>query len=1263
MVRPSAEDFILRCPGIAEEFIQEHLERLPPDYFERFSPDEIAAHIQRLSKLSHQNPVELIIARHETGETECTVLAFDYPFEFSLLTGTLSSVGFDIESGDIFTYERSTPSQMSRRRFDASSSGIKPPSSSPRRIIDRFAGTCDSPLPPEIWTNELTRRIRHVLELLEEQSEESFRKAKQQVNEWVTERLAAASPSPLPVLYPVQVEISNAERRHTELKVIGQDTPAFLYSLSTALSLHGVSIENVRIRTIHGRVEDVIAFTDLKGAPITDVRVLDCIKLSVLLTKQFTYFLDRAPDPFAALSRFEQLIQDAGRLPESNRWMEALSNPRAMQDLARLLGTSDFLWEDFIRLQYESLLPVLEPHIRDKPILQPIETLPQRLEDALQGVTDFEALKQRLNAFKDRELFLIDLDHILSETQDFRLLATRLTALAECVVRKASSIVYDHLRRRYGTPRTVAGIETPYAVFGLGKFGGVAMGYASDIELLFVFSDHGSTDGSQKIENAEFFSLLARETARFITAKREGIFHVDLRLRPYGESGPLACSLETFCRYYGPAGEAHSYERLALVRLRAVGGDKALGEQLERLRDEFIYEAPQAIRIQDLQALRQRQITEKMLPGVYNAKFSPGALVDVEYTVQVLQVLSAREIPALRTPRIHEALDQLKLSGIVSEAEHRSLVAAYDFLRRLINGLRMLRGSAQDLYLPRVESEEFVHLARRMGYARGPALTPEQQLFIDFETHTASVRAFVEKHLGRKSLPAQDVGNVADLLLSESPKWPTIEHVLKKLGFRNIRRAITNLQNMARPDAVKDDFVRLAVLACDLLRREPDPDMALNNWERFVTSLADRLHHYRQMLAQPKRLELLLAIFSRSQYLSDRLARHPEWLDWITSPEVILRASSRVETARRLHEMLAGATSSEDWACRLNLFRQKELLKIGTRDICLRVSTRDVMTDITFMAESMIAAALQRAREEVASDPRYASSLRAESLRFCILAFGKLGGEELNYSSDVDLLAVYEHSATASDEAMAAASAIMEKTRRLLTMHTDEGYAFRVDLRLRPYGRAGELVYTIQALEKYYRESASWWEVQALLKLRPIAGELDVGGRLLSRLRPALLEQKSPREIATYIIQLRDLATGRITGRDRRSNVKVGVGGIRDIEFLVQGLQLMHAHKHPELLQASTLNALLALANVGVLPCSVAETLCDDYVFLRRVEHYLQILEDRQIHTIPESVEELDALAKRLYGPQGSASAFSAELGQRQQRVRELFLKHLNTNI
>lgn len=1257
-MKPPIETLKALCPEVEAKFIRDHLLRLDDEYFERFDVREVAAHVRGLARLSPEHPLEMTVSLSEDGGVDCTVMAFDYPFEFSLITGVLFSMGFSVQSGDIFTYGRvAEPPGPARRPRADRARGTE--ASRRRRIIDRLSGRIENPRFFHEWSAHLRARMQEIIGLLERGDAESVGRAKQRVNEWVTERLAESQVASPPVLYPVQVRIENDGGPFTRLHVVGQDTPAFLYSLSTALSLHGISIEHVRIRTIAGRVEDEVDFVDPAGRPIRDPLLLDRIKLSVLFTKQFTYFLDKAPDPFTALSRFEQMVQDTWDLPARGRWQEALADPSTMRDLARLLGASDFLWEDFIRLQYESLLPILRPHVEGRAFSTPPEVLGERLREKLAAATSYEDRRRCLNEFKDREIFLIDLDHILSPTANFGLLAERLTRLAEHVIRAAVDVVRERLIAVHGHPRTVGGLEATFAVLGLGKLGGAALGYASDIELLFVFSDNGRTDGAQPIGNDEFYAQLARETAQFIEAKREGVFHVDLRLRPHGHAGPLACSLENFCRYYGPGGSAHSYERLALVNLRAIAGDPALGARLERLRDEFIYEAPCPVNLDELRELREKQFAEKRRGTAYNAKFSPGALVDLEYTVQILQTQYGKDHSALRTPLVHRALRELAQAGVLRADESSRLLAAYDFLRRLINGLRMLRGSAQDLFLPPVASEEFAHLARRMGYERAGALSPAQQLFVDFETHTAAVRTFVERHLGRGSLPGPTTGNVADLLLSEQPSVALRTAVLTKAGFRDTEKAFTNLVRLAGAGQRREVFLKLAVLACDMLKREPDPDMALNNWERFVSAIGEAASHYEGLLAQPRRLELLLAIFSRSQFLANILIRRPDLLDWVTSPENLLAPLQRSELEDELRTLSAGAPDRASWLRALRGFRQRQMLRIGTRDMCLRADMREILRDLSALAEAILQVAVERAWKDLEAEGRLPLSATDLAPRFCILAFGKLGGEELNYSSDIDLMAVYDDRPPAADASCF--EALFERVRADLATHTEHGHVFRVDVRLRPYGSAGVPVSPVSAAIAYYRENAALWEIQAALKLRPVAGRRAVGELLLAALEPVIRARRDREEIIRSVRHLRHVAATLSERRTRAAtDVKTGTGGLREIEFLVQGLQLIHAADHPEILTGNTLHALNQLAEFGLLPKDVVAQLTADYLFLRRVEHYLQILEDRQIHTVPTNPEELAALARRMAGPDAQAETFTAELDACLRRVHEAYRHYLH---
>jgi len=681
------------------------------------------------------------------------------------------------------------------------------------------------------------------------------------------------------------------------------------------------------------------------------------------------------------------------------------------------------------------------------------------------------------------------------------------------------------------------------------------------------------------------------------------------------------------------------------------------------LRDELVY-AAKGFDIVEFRDLRERQLREKTKQGRPNAKFGSGALVDLEYAVQILQVRHGAGDGKLRTPRIHEAIGELATIGVLGEQEARELAAAYDFFRTLINGLRMLRGSALDLFLPEEGSEEYAHLARRIGYIAGGDLGPARSLRLDFEARTAEVRAFADRHFSGEEHYAVRPANAADLVLSGAASDIERDSILSAKGFRNPARAFVNLRNISGIGAEGQEgqdgasprrlrFARLAILACDILSQRPDPDMALNNWERFVDSIPDPEAHLARMLAQPRRLEILLDILSTSQFLADALVREPALLDYISDPRALRPRRADGDIAQELAELSRASPGPEEWKDGLRAFRRKEILRIGARDICLGTRTAAIMDELSSLADCMIEAALARIRGSAGE-----GGLRPP-LRFCVLAFGKLGGKELNYSSDIDLLGLWEGDDHGQD-AEEAATAIMERLRSDLSDHTAAGYAYRVDLRLRPYGSSGQLVYELGALLRYYAESAALWELQSLLKARPAAGDLDLGETFLGAGRAAFVARRDPETVVASIDSLRreairSLARGIEGGRD----VKTGLGGIRDVEFLVQGLQLIHAHSDPGLLRANCLSGLEALAEAGILPAQVSEGLAEAYVFLRRVEHFLQIYEDRQTHRLPRDPEQVLALARRMLGAKASVEQFRAALDLRFESVHREYRKFI----
>ena len=249
----------------------------------------------------------------------------------------------------------------------------------------------------------------------------------------------------------------------------------------------------------------------------------------------------------------------------------------------------------------------------------------------------------------------------------------------------------------------------------LGKCGGYELGFASDIELMFIYDQKGSTSGPEATANNEFFHRLVEGMKNMIRTKRDGIFEIDLRLRPYGKAGSLAVSLQAFENYFAPEGPAWPYERQALVKLRPIVGPEAFCERVVELRNRLVYTG-EPFDAASMRAIREKQIRQLVTPDTINAKLSLGGLVDCEYLIQGLQITYGGRFPELRTPNTREALRQLEKLKILTHEDRIRLRDSYRFLRRLIDALRMVRGDARELTVPKYDTEEFEYLARRLGY-------------------------------------------------------------------------------------------------------------------------------------------------------------------------------------------------------------------------------------------------------------------------------------------------------------------------------------------------------------------------------------------------------------------------------------------------------------------------------------------------------------------------------------------------------------------
>jgi glutamate-ammonia-ligase adenylyltransferase len=359
-----------------------------------------------------------------------------------------------------------------------------------------------------------------------------------------------------------------------------------------------------------------------------------------------------------------------------------------------------------------------------------------------------EARKAALNSFKDRELFRIDMKHIVEPGAALPDFSAALTQLAEIILDRSLKDCQSKLNKLYGAPCLANKKPCPFAVLGLGKFGGKELGYASDIEVMFVYGDAGRTSGKQPIENSEYFERLGAELLQWIEAKQEGIFHLDVRLRPHGGKGSLTNPFDEIMSYYSDHGLAAAFERQSLIKLRHVAGDAALGNRVEAHRDSYVYSGkPWDLRVAlDLRREQMKQLVER---DTINLKHSPGGIVDIEYAVQYLQILHGHELPALRTPNTMQALAALIDCGIVTRQDGETLRKAYFFIRMLIDGLRMVRGNAKDRVLPAVDSHEFIFLARRVGYTTDDWQAGAKHLETDVREHMGKVKEFFTRRFGK----------------------------------------------------------------------------------------------------------------------------------------------------------------------------------------------------------------------------------------------------------------------------------------------------------------------------------------------------------------------------------------------------------------------------------------------------------------------------------------------------------------------------------
>jgi [glutamine synthetase] adenylyltransferase / [glutamine synthetase]-adenylyl-L-tyrosine phosphorylase len=726
-----------RCLHLRPALIKDFVLQMDPDYFESFRDTAIIHHLELANLLTFDQPCAMHIQALPSQQYHLTIVAYDYFSEFATFCGVLSSFGLDIREAMIFTsLETAATSSTSIKP----SLGLPHPSRSPRPVrgltrkivVDEFqVQVLENFQFGEPEQREFQNTITALLRLLQHNQ---VRQARRQVNRCLIETLGRMRTTSRDIVHPVHISFSNPPANHdTILDIRSTDTPAFLYTFANALAMRGVYLVKAKIEVADHRVRNRLYVRGRQGGKIQAKNEQQELRTAATLLKEFTHYLSWAPDPGKALDHFDQFLDQWLDEPNSPSHLTLLTQSSTLEHLAQLFGSSDYLWEDLLRRQHHNLLPMMN-QFQKGPLIPSTAALTKALNPILLKAKTLQEKKRRLNQWKDEELFRIDMRHLLDNTP--------LPQFSQALTNLADVILHQALLHSQKAINPKASLTTPLsmAIFGLGKLGGGELGYASDIEILFVYQLPRTPPKTRAaLMSSDFFERWAQEFLQWIEAKQEGIFHLDTRLRPHGEKGLLANSLEEIQRYYAPQGGAAPFERQALLKLRFVAGNRTLGQAVEHHRDQFVY-GPEPWDLPAALHIRERQIKELVRPGATHVKYGAGGLLDVEYTVQYLQLMHGHHQLAIRTPNTLDAIERLCDVSLLSREEGDQLQDNYLFLRQLIDGLRIVRGNAQDLVLPPSGSEEMIFLARRLGMMTTNWLQGAEELERSIRTRMTGIR-------------------------------------------------------------------------------------------------------------------------------------------------------------------------------------------------------------------------------------------------------------------------------------------------------------------------------------------------------------------------------------------------------------------------------------------------------------------------------------------------------------------------------------------
>ncbi|OBB26682.1 bifunctional [glutamine synthetase] adenylyltransferase/[glutamine synthetase]-adenylyl-L-tyrosine phosphorylase [Mycolicibacterium elephantis] len=913
--------------------------------------------------------------------------------------------------------------------------------------------------------------------------------------------------------------------------------------------------------------------------------------------------LSRAPDADTALKALVRLAEAVGA-----DWAEL--NEQLMTDrplrgrLFSILGSSLALSDHLIA------------HPDSWRLLSGEVTLPsaEELKDTFGSLagefTDANAALQPLRTlYRDRLMVLAGLD--LASTVEnepvlpFKTVAAHLSDLADAALTAALTVAIASVGLQ---PE-----EAPrLAVIAMGKCGARELNYVSDVDVIFVAAND-ETD----------LALATRVAGEMMRFAADAFFEVDAALRPEGKHGQLVRTLDSHIAYYQRW--AKTWEFQALMKARPAAGDAELGQAYVDALMPMVWTACEREDfVSEVQAMRRR--VEELVPaGVRNReiKLGTGGLRDVEFAVQLLQLVHGRNDESLRVASTVDALAALGAAGYVGRDDAANLTASYEFLRLLEHRLQLQRLKRTHM-LPDEDDDEALRWLARAAHIR-PDGTHDALGVLREELKRQSMRVS-RLHAKLFYQPLLESVGQAALGISEGMTPAAAERQLAALGYEGPQSALAHLAALTAGSGRRSRVQRVLLpTLLDWLSDTPDPDGGLLAYRRISEALVEHRWYLSTLRDEGAVAKRLMKVLGTSAYIPELLLRAPEviqlYADGPDGPKLCDVEPGGV--ARALIASAGRHPEPERAIAAARTLRRRELARIASADLLGMLEVTDVCAALTSVWVAVLQAALESVIRANTRDD-------AVPARIAVIGMGRLGGAELGYGSDADVMFVCEP-LDGVDESVAVrwATTVAEQVRTLLGAPSPDP-PLEVDATLRPEGRNGPLVRTLASYQAYYTQWVQPWEVQALLRAHRVAGDLDLGERFLLmvdkfRYRPGGMSAEGIREIRR--IKARVDAERLPRGADPNTHTKLGRGGLADIEWTVQLLQLRHAHEVPALHTTSTLEALDAIAAAELVAEGDVELLRQAWLTATAARNALVLVRGKPTDQLPGPGRQLNAVA------------------------------------